>query len=232
MHRLQVWSSKSWKSGIKQVFAVLMVLGLLVAPMFTDLAQADEQGFFTAAQTFLQTVNRANATFNDFSHTAQDYLDQSMGDVRQLLQELPGNLEQLGLESDPAVQDKLRQKLTAKQNQLNSIVKSFDDWATKADQANKSYDTTLEAARTELKKSFDLAENDFKSLVDQKTANWKTTLKQTANVIADLSSDTNRVLNGKTAFLPSKFDERITALNDALNGAADTVTGLVNTVTK
>ena len=73
---------------------------------------------------------------------------------------------------------------------------------------------------------------DFKSLVDQKTANWKTTLKQTANVIADLSSDTNRVLNGKTAFLPSKFDERITALNEALNGAADTVTGLVNTVTK
>jgi len=211
---------------------VLMILTLLLAPAFTGVAQADEQGFFTAAQKFLQTVNTANSTFNNFSHAAQDYLDQSMGDVRQLLQELPGDLERIGLEPDPTVQDKLRQQVTAKQNQLSTIVKSFDDWVAKADQANKSYDMTLDTARTELKKSFDLAETDFKSLVDQKTASWKTTLKQTANVIAGLSDDTNRVLNGKTAFLPSKFDERITALNEALNSTADTVSGLVKTVTK
>jgi uncharacterized phage infection (PIP) family protein YhgE len=209
----------NWQQQLQRVIAIAtMMLLLVLAPSFTSSAQAEETGFFTAAQTFLKTVNDARSTYGGFSQEAQKFLNQDTNDLRQTLRTLADDLQRLTTEKDASSRDALRREIVEKQESLGSFAKGFDEWFGKADRADKTYESALSEARSTLEKALDRSEAELKQQARSQTADFKQGLKATANAFSALIEDTNRIANGKAAFVPDQFEQQLKTLNQAYEG--------------
>jgi uncharacterized phage infection (PIP) family protein YhgE len=213
---------------IKQLWVITLALFLLLAsPPFTDAVRADE-GLSTAAQTFAQTVRDARSVFDEFAQEAETFFSQGADEMRQVLKELPDDLQRLSSETDLVTREQLRSEVTAKQDAVTAYVKSFDDWVAKANAAEKQYNTTVDTARSEFKKYLEQSQKELKAGADKKVDNLKLTLKQTAKAVGALNDSANRVLTGKVPFVPGSFDEQLTALDQTFDTVNQLVTSFAN----
>jgi uncharacterized protein YukE len=204
---------------LRTVAAMLMAVLLVVSPLFTASAQADDVNLVSIAQQFLKTVNDARAQFDNVFNDSQSTFDEGLSDLRTILKDLPDDLQRLSTEKNAATRDKLRLEIAEKQKALKTFASSFDDVIAKADTADKNFDKAISSARSTLKKALDQAQDEASADIAQKTNGLKQTLTETAKAIASLSDDATRVLNGK-AFVPTRFQDELNLLNTALDGTS------------
>lgn len=219
--------SKNAKNMIQPLIAtVCLVMLLLVAPVWTGVAQADDS-ISTATQEFLNAVNEARSSFDTFSRESKDLLSQGIRESQSLLNDLPTQLEQFAAETDITTRDELRREIVAKQQSLAELTNSFDTRITAAEQAEKQYKTTIDNAYDLFKKSISQSQDGLKTETHEKVANLKQTLKETAKAISGVSNGTSRIATGKVPFTPSQFDEQFSSLNAVFEKASNAIQSLV-----
>lgn len=209
---------------VKQaIAAILIAVGLLMTPIWTQVAQADDLGLVTAAEAYVKTVQDARSVFSDLATEAQTFLQQGNGDVQQAFQELPKDLERLAAAPDIETRTQIQSEITAKQQSLKTFATSFGDWITKAETADKQYEKTVEAANEQFEQAVEAAEDTLKTASHDQVATLKKTFKQTSKLISSLADSTSKAASGKGVFVQTQYDEQLAALSQAFDQMLEAV---------
>lgn len=213
----------NWQSIKQTIAAILIAVGLLITPIWTKVAQADDLGLVTAAEAYVKTVQEARSVFSDLATEAQTFLQQGNSDLQKAFQELPQDLERLAAAPDVATRTQIQSEMTAKQQSLKTFATSFSDWITKAETADKQYEKTVETANEEFEKAVEAAEDGLKSASHDKVASLKKSFKQTSKLISGLADSTSKAASGKGVFVQAQYDEQLAALGQAFDQMLEAV---------
>ncbi len=217
---------KRWQNQLQKVtVALLVALLIVVSPLWSEAAQAEDLGIVTAAQEFAKTVTDARSVFGDLSTEADDLLA-GFDDIKGLLEGLPDQVAEVGAAPDLTSKMALQSELTTKQQALKTFTQTFSDWIAKAEVADKQYEKTVDLAEDTFKTALKAAETDLKTQTHGSVSTLKQSFKQTSKLISGLADSTTKAASGKGVFVPAQYDAQMATLTQALEEIKSAIAAL------